>query len=104
MAQSNYSGVERRYQEPERWHLDKRIPIATLVTLLVLATGGILHIAEIRKDVELLREQNRAIVDRMNRTDQTGAAAITEVKQSIQRMESKLDRLIERGQTNGRVP
>lgn len=91
-----YEGPDRR-QSDEGWHLDKRIPIATLVTLLVLAAGGIMHIAEIRKDVELLREQNKAIVDRMNRADLSTGNAIGDLKQAVQRMDQKLDRLIERG-------
>jgi Tfp pilus assembly protein PilO len=100
---TKYSGPERRYPMNEGWHLDKRVPIATLVTLVVLAAGGVLHISEIRKDVELLREQNKAITDRMNRADATSASAISEVKQSILRMETKLDRLIERDPRNGRT-
>lgn len=83
-------------QERERWHLDKRIPIATLVTLLVLTIGGVLHIAEIRKDVELLREQQRAMVDRMDRRDSTTDQSSSEMRRWLERMEAKLDKLVEK--------
>ena len=37
----DYDGADRR-REAEGWHLDKRIPIATLVAILTLAVGGII--------------------------------------------------------------
>ena len=35
----DYEGADRR-REAEGWHLDKRVPIATLVAILTLALGA----------------------------------------------------------------
>jgi hypothetical protein len=91
---SAYTGEERR--QPEGWHFDKRIPIATLLTLILLAAGGIWHIAEIRKDVDVLRESQRALADRVSRQDADNIRAFDRFYGELRQMNEKLDRLIER--------
>ena len=98
-----YTGPERRV-ESEGWHFDKRIPIATLVTLVVLTITATMYISAIRADVELLRQQNKMIIDRMNRSDALTASQVQETKNSVLRLESKIDRLLERISTNGGRP
>ena len=56
----DYEGADRR-REVEGWHLDKRVPIATLLAILTLALGGILHITQIRTDLEILRQQQATL-------------------------------------------
>ena len=56
----DYDGVDRR-REAQGWHLDKRVPIATLLAILTLAVGGILHITQIRTDLEIMRQQQAAL-------------------------------------------
>jgi Tfp pilus assembly protein PilO len=95
-AERKFLDAER--DKPEHWHLDKRVPIATLISIAVLAVGGLLHVTEIRKDVELLRTNQESIIDRINRQDNIHTSALNEVKNGMQRLDVKLDRLIERHQ------
>ena len=57
----------RDKRQPEGWHLDKWIPIATLVAILILTLGGILHITQIRTDLGILRQQQTALAERLER-------------------------------------
>lgn len=90
----DYEGADRR-REPEGWHLDKRIPIATLVAILTLAVGGILHITQIRTDLEILRQQQTALAERVQRTDAANTQYLQKIERNLERMNDKLDRSIE---------
>jgi Tfp pilus assembly protein PilO len=91
---SAYTGEERR--QPEGWHFDKRIPIATLATLLVITVTGTLYIAQIRQDVEVLRESQNALAERVTRQDADNIRAFDRFYGELRQMNEKLDRLIER--------
>ena len=85
--------IERR-REPEGWHLDKRIPIATLVAILTLALGGILHITQIRTDLEILRQQQAALSQRVERSEIANREYLQKIDRNLERLNDKLDRAI----------
>ena len=96
-----YDGAYRR-REPEGWHLDKRIPIATLVAILTLAVGGILHITQIRTDLEILRQQQSALSQRVERSEIANREYLQKIDRSLERLNDKLDRAISDGAVRGR--
>ena len=96
-----YDGADRR-REPEGWHLDKRIPIATLVAILTLAVGGIMHITQIRTDLEILREQQAALSQRVERSETANREYLQKIDRSLERMNDKLDRAISDGALSSR--
>jgi len=83
--------------DPEGWHLDKRIPIATLVSMLCLVVYGTLHLAEMRKDIEVLRQEQVALANRVNKQDEDNLRAFDRFYSELRDMNSKLDRLIQNG-------
>ena len=94
----DYDGADRR-REAEGWHLDKRIPIATLVAILTLAVGGILHITQIRTDLEILRQQQTALAERVQRSETANREYLQKIDRSLERLNDKLDRAIAEGVT-----
>ena len=96
-----YDGADRR-REPEGWHLDKRIPIATLVAILTLAVGGIMHITQIRTDLEILRQQQAALSQRVERSELANREYLQKIGRSLERLNDKLDRAISDGAVRGR--
>jgi flagellar capping protein FliD len=90
----SYEGPERR--EPEGWHFDKRIPIATLVTMLTLAISGFVYITNIRKDVDVQSERINAINKTIDQQEAETNRKFEQILQSFRRMDDKLDRIIER--------
>lgn len=85
--------IERR-REPEGWHLDKRIPIATIVAILTLAVGGIMHITQIRTDLEILRQQQAALSQRVERSEIANREYLQKIDRNLERLNDKLDRAI----------
>ncbi len=92
----------RDRRQPEGWHLDKRIPIATLVAILTLAVGGILHITQIRTDLEILREQQTALSQRVERSEAANRDYLQKIDRNLERLNDKLDRTIAEGALRSR--
>ena len=93
----DYGDDINRRREPEGWHLDKRIPIATLVAILTLAVGGILHITQIRTDLEILRQQ-ASLSQRVERSEIANREYLQRIDRSLERLNDKLDRAVSEGE------
>ena len=85
---------ERMFKED--WHLDKTVPISLIVAVLVQAGMVIWAIADIKKDVEILKSQTTAQRDRDDQQDKSSARQFGTITNSLDRIDSKLDRLIEK--------
>ena len=92
----------RDRRQPEGWHLDKRIPIATLVAILTLALGGILHITQIRTDLEILRQQQAALSQRVERSEAANREYLQRIDRGLERLNDKLDRAVSDGALRSR--
>ena len=97
----DYDGADRR-REAEGWHLDKRIPTATLVAILTLALGGILHITQIRTDLEILRQQQAALSQRVERSETANREYLQKIDRNLERLNDKLDRAVSDGALRSR--
>lgn len=84
-------------QEPnDQWHLDKKVPLSLIFAMLVQGAMVIWAVADIKKDVELLKSQFTTQHDRDERQDKTSAEGFALLRAQLERMDSKLDRLIEK--------
>lgn len=82
-----------RYDPPSaHWHLDKRIPIATLILIGTLALTGVMYITQIQTDIALLRQQQLAMIDRMNRQDQVNTEYLNRIERKLDQIEDVLRR------------
>ena len=80
----------------EGWHLDKKVPLSLIFAMLVQAGAIIWMIADIRKDVEILKKEV-AMQDARDRVQDTHVVEVQKlVLEMLNRMDSKLDRVIER--------
>lgn len=86
-----------RNQEQDGWHLDKRIPIGIIVTLLMYGIAGLWVIADIKKDVEVLKAQRLDSEIRLDKITTDVKEGDNRINSRLDTIESKLDRLIERG-------
>lgn len=79
------------------WHLDKGVPIAVIITVIVLAVGGMRHLGkqdERLSNVELTIEH----LKQSRVSDQVRAEKkFDELKTDLRLINRKLDRLIEGG-------
>jgi hypothetical protein len=90
--------LEHRMQEPTGWHLDKKVPLGLIFTILVQAGMVIWAIADIKKDVELLKQDAVALHARDTSQADSLREAMKLMQDQFSRLDAKLDRLIERGQ------
>lgn len=88
---------------PESWHLDKKVPLSLIFAMLVQGVVVIGVIADIKKDVEVLKAAQFEQRFRDDRQDKTTADAVLQVRQEvlqarqdIKELGQKMDRLIER--------
>lgn len=82
--------------EAEHWTLDKKVPISIIVALLTQASLGLWAVADIKKDVEILKTQIVVQRERDERQDRQSTDAVSLVRSDIKEVSSKLDRLIEK--------
>lgn len=86
---------ERR--DTDNWHLDKKVPLSLIFAMLTQAAMVIWAIADIKKDVEVLKTQVTTQAARDARQDSDVRDAMAQLREALATLNSKLDRLIERG-------
>ena len=89
--------ADRRAAVEQGWHLDKKVPLSLIFAMLVQAGMVIVAISEIKKDVEVLKSQANAQTQRDTRQDSDMREAMNLLRDSLHILNTKLDRLIERG-------
>ena len=85
-------------QPSDGWHLDKKVPLTLIFTILLQAAMVIWAIADIKKDVELLKQDAVALHVRDTAQADSLKEAMKLMQDQFSRLDTKLDRLIERGQ------
>ena len=90
-----YTGDNRR-EERAGWYLDRRVPLSLIFAMLVQAGMVIWAIADIKKDVEVLKAGAVALhsIDMKHEADFRDA--LTQLRDQIKVVDDKLSRLIER--------
>lgn len=79
-----------------QWHLDKKVPLSLIFAMLVQAAMVIWAIADIKKDVEVLKAAMVQQIDRDNRQDRAGAEAVALARDDLREVKSMLQKLLER--------
>ena len=79
-----------------RWHLDKKVPLALIFAMVTQFGMGFWAFADVKKDVEILKTQIFAQRDRDDQQDKAQSRQLLVVTGWSERIDAKLDRLIER--------
>lgn len=83
-------------QPDNHWHLDKKVPISIIMVLMTQGVMGLWAIADMKKDVEVLKAGKQEQFVRDQRQDSDSAETKILIRQDIREVNGKLDRLIER--------
>jgi Tfp pilus assembly protein PilO len=78
------------------WHLDKKVPISLIVAMTVQLIGIVMYLAQMKQDIELLKQDTAALHVRDTANSDSMREAMRSVQEQFQRLDGKLDRLIER--------
>ena len=87
---------DRRAPVEQGWHLDKKVPLSLILAMIVQVAMVITAIADIKKDVEVLKAQVATQASRDARQDNDMREAMSLLRASFSELNNKLDRLIER--------
>jgi hypothetical protein len=76
------------------WRLDRTIPISLVVLVLSQCAAGVWLFVDVKKDVEILKVAvaNQTAIDA--RQDARTASADAEARETLVRIDAKLDRII----------
>lgn len=89
--------------EPNQdWHLDRRLQITHILSTMTLGIGAVLYVGDIRKDVEVLKVQQVAQAARDQAQDNDRTEQKREIQTQLEKIDAKLDRLIEAKTRGGR--
>ena len=88
---------QTKSDKEDQWHLDKKVPLSLIYAMMVQASMVIWAIADIKKDVEVLKAAMVQQLDRDSRQDRAAADADGLVREDIKEVKVMLSRLIDRG-------
>jgi len=80
---------------PAGWHLKREIQLGHLITTITVALSALGYIGSIEKRVALLETAIVAQHERDERQDKLTSEAVGLLRGQLQRMDDKLDRLLE---------
>ena len=85
-----------------QWHLDKKVPLSLIFAMLIQAGMVIWAIADIKKDVEVLKSTMAAQADRDNRQDRSAYEAVALVREDLREVKALLGRILEQQRGGGK--
>ena len=80
----------------ENWHLDKKLPIGIIAAMLLQFAGGLWFVSKL--DARIYSLEAATVMQREvdQRQDDSARATRAEVLRQLERIDEKLDRLIEK--------
>ena len=87
--------ADRRAAIPEPWHLDRKVPLGLIVGMIIQVITIVWAVADIKKDVEILKVQYTGLQMSDARIYADLRDAMLATKTEIMALNTKLDRLVE---------
>ena len=79
-----------------RWHLKREIQIGHIITTLTVAVSVIVYVGKIEQRLAVAESQIATQRERDERQDKVLAEAMARLGAQLERLDGKLDRLVER--------
>lgn len=95
MTQNVYA-EDRRAPQEIGWHLDKKVPISIILTMVGLAISGFMGFSDLKKDVELLKANAVTLQRADDRLANDLKDSMSLIRTEITSLNAKMDRLIEK--------
>lgn len=81
--------------KPEQWHIKREVQIGHLITTMSVAFSVIWYAGKLEQRIALVEQSIVVQRDRDTAQDNQSSAAFQQMRQQLDRMDSKLDRIIE---------
>jgi len=93
-----YQGDDRRAPQEQSWHLKKEINVSMIISIIGIAVSIVVGYTDLKRDISLIQADTAVLHQRDNQQATDLEKSIATLQAHYVRMDSKLDRLIERGQ------
>lgn len=90
--------VERRANppSPDGWHLKKEVNLSIIISIIGVGVACVTGYTDLKRDIALIKADAQVLHQRDSVIEISTKEAIRQLQDAMLRMESKLDRLIER--------
>jgi hypothetical protein len=87
---------EELKEKESGWHLDKKVPLALIFVLIGNLLLGLWAVADIRKDIELIKAQIIVQRDRDDRQDAVSRERVLEVRDALIELRRAFEKLADK--------
>lgn len=94
---SDWAGIDRRAQRPERWHIKREFQLGHLITTLVMAASVIMYIGKMEQRLALVEQTVQQQRERDERQDNAIAEGLQAIERRLGKLDDKLDRVLYSG-------
>lgn len=95
---SEWDGNDRRTVEAQGWHLKKEVNLSIIISIIGVGIACVAGYTDLKRDIALIKADAVVLHQRDQKMESDTKEAIKALQEAMLRMESKLDRLIERRQ------
>lgn len=81
---------------PVGWHLKKEISVSVIISVVATAAAGLFAYTDLKRDIALLQADALSLHQSDTRMQDNNQDTLKSIDAQYQRLDSKLDRLIER--------
>lgn len=82
-------------EDQNKWHLKREVQLGHIITTITVVVSVVIYTQKQEQRIALLENHVAVQRERDERQDKSQSEAITQVRSHLERMEAKLDRLIE---------
>lgn len=94
--------IEQDPQNP-RWHLKREIQLGHIFTTLTVAFSVAWYVSKLEQRIVIVEQQMTAQHDRDERQDRISSEALGLIRQQLDRLDSKIDRVLDRVHGGGKA-
>lgn len=82
----------------DSWHLKKEINVSLIISVISIAIAAVTGYTDLKRDIALIQADIVVLHQSDSRQVSDSTAQLSVIRSQYERLEAKLDRLIERGQ------
>lgn len=99
-SMADYPGEDRRAPIPPPqlgWHLKREVNLTIIISVIGIAVAVVTGYSDLKKDIELIKADVTVLHQRDSQQADSLTGAMAGLQRQFDRLDNKLDRLIERG-------
>lgn len=93
---NDWDGNDRRTVEAQGWHLKKEVNLSIIISIIGVGVACVTGYTDLKRDIALIKADAVVLHQRDQKMESDTKESIKALQEAMLRMESKLDRLIER--------